>query len=179
MSMFNRDLFGLSIDRPGSRTLPAPFRGGRVPFVDRLDHKFQAFYRSQLRGVRRHRVRSTALHARLVAWSDDNDLASLGFRGIRREMELIGHRRFLSNGVWFDDVAFVEDVPEIGDTLPEIRSDPIKTVPTALKIEPKIMIERIDAALAELLAIRRQVDAMQDAASPHLAAEQILAGRVA
>jgi hypothetical protein len=144
--------------------------------VHRLDPKFEAFYRSQLRGVRRHRIRSTALHARLVAWADANDLPSLGFRAIRAEMETIGHRRLLSNGVWFDDVAFAEDVPEISDTLPAMPVGERQRPRLVRPADAAVTIERIDAALAELLAIRRGVQAMEEAASPAEAAARIVGG---
>ena len=177
--MFDRDLFGSRIKSRQSSTLPALFRSRKGELIARLDPKFEAFYRAELRGVRRYRVRSTALHARLVTWADANDVASLGFRGVRREMELIGHRRFLSDGVWYDDVAFAEDVPEIGDTLPAVpaqaRLDPPKGVHTVHPLaEPHGVLGRIDAALAELLAIRREVEAMQAAAAPPLPAAAIV-----
>jgi len=146
---------------------------------EHLDPKFEAFYRAELRGVRRHRVRSTALHERLVAWSDAQDVAALGFKGIRREMELIGHRRLLSNGVWFDDVAFAEDVPGVEDTLPPLIRSARRTPGRGGQAvynpgEPANMLRRIDVALAELLSIRREVEAMQAGTDVHIAAEQIL-----
>jgi hypothetical protein len=172
--MFNGDLFGVPEKQARAPMLPALFRPRKGALVERLDPKFEAFYRSQLRGVRRHRVRSTALHARLVAWADANDLPSLGFRAIRSEMEAIGHRRLLSNGVWFDDVAFAEDVPEIGDTLPTLPAGERRRPSLVRPADAAVTIERIDAALAELLAIRRSVQAMQDVTAPAEAAARIV-----
>lgn len=151
--------------------LPEPFRSEGSSKGAALPEPFAAFYQAELRFVRGRRLRASVLRERFVVWAAANDQPHLSYRALATAMALLGHRRFRSNQVQYDDVAFATDVPELASNMPQ---------PIAWPAKPRdgtSLLEQVDAALSSLLTVRRAIEAAGAAEAPHRAAELIVARR--
>ena len=110
---------------------------------------FEAFYRTELRFRAGRRVSSASLAERYAAWAKGKDAQSLNARQIKRAMESIGHRHGKSNGIYYADAAWSDELPGLKDNFPP--AGPI--APDALPA----VVERLDAIMAELRHLRSEV----------------------
>lgn len=128
-------------------TLPTSFRDrseleGRV-LRGPVPPDFEVFYRASLRFRPGARIRAMDLKQRHQEWALANGAPSLSLPKLRRAMVNIGHRHMNSNGVFYCDVAFAEDLPRVADNFP-----------TMLEIVPTQLVQRVDAMIGELAALR-------------------------
>jgi uncharacterized protein YukJ len=103
---------------------------------------FEAFYREQLRYCAGRRIRSEDLANRYRQWAEARHAAWPGQKAICRAMVNVGHRHLRSNVIYYADVDFAENVPELADNFP---------------VGGIGLAARIDAVMNELVAIREKV----------------------
>lgn len=111
---------------------------------------FEAFYRAMLRYRTGLRVRSSDLAQRYAEWAAEQHGSSLNLREIKQAMASIGHRALKSNGIWYLDVGFADALPGVADNFPLV---------IATGSDVAGLVERLDAVMAELVAIRAKVAA--------------------
>jgi hypothetical protein len=105
---------------------------------------FEDFYRARLRFVPGARIRTLHIADMYRAWAAQNRKPSLSLKKLKRAMSNIGHRAIESHGMFYGDVGFAADHPDLTDNFP-----------TLAPMEAAVILERIDAAIAELGSVRR------------------------
>ncbi len=115
--------------------------------ASRIDLHFSEFYRSRLRRLPQARVRSSALLEAYHVWAEEAGADSIGFRDLRRLMRERGHGHFYSNGATYRDVV----VASAGTA--DVPIDDANVIAARLDRDERL-VARIDAAIAELSAVR-------------------------
>jgi hypothetical protein len=110
---------------------------------------FEAFYRAELRFRAGRRISSADLGRRYAAWAQGQDAQSLNARQIKRAMENIGHRHRKSNGIYYADAAWSDELPGLEDNFPPAGPIAPDQVPA--------VVQRLDAIMAELRHLRSEV----------------------
>ncbi|RZF65871.1 hypothetical protein EWE75_04255 [Sphingomonas populi] len=150
----------------------APLQLEGVPLPEPLPSFFERFYRTNLRRITGARIRSSDLMRAYQSWALANGECSINYLMLARLMAATGHRKVTSNGVHFTDVGFVADHAQVTDTLPSpfVGSLPPVASRRSRKKSPDL-IAKVDAALLDLLEIRKALSALAEPSEPHLAVQ--------
>ena len=103
--------------------VPTPFQVEGALLPNGIPNHFERFYRETLRRVVGARLRSSPVQAAYMTWADREDAQSISYHQLRRYMLALGHRHVKSNGIFYRDVAFAIDVPEVADTFAIVPLD--------------------------------------------------------
>lgn len=120
--------------------------------ASRTDLHFSEFYRAQLRRRPTAKLRSSVLLDAYLSWAQEVGGDGINFRDLRRLMRERGHGHFYSNGAQYRDVVLVE----AGQPDDLARDGPGADVAARLDRDER-MLQRVDAALGELTAIRAMI----------------------
>lgn len=120
--------------------------------ASRTDLHFSEFYRARLRRRPTAKLRSSALLDAYLSWAQEFGGDGINFRDLRRLMRERGHGHFYSNGAQYRDVVLVE----VGHPDDQARDGVGADVAARLDRDER-MLERVDAAIGELTAIRSMI----------------------
>lgn len=152
--------------------LIAPFQPEGATLPEPLPLSFERFYRSDLRKILGSRIRSSDLMMAYQSWSLTNGQCSMNYMMLARCMAATGHRKVTSNGVHYVDVGFARDHADVADALPSpfVGSLPPVVSRRNRRRQPDL-IAKVDAALLDLLEIRKALSALAEPSQPHLAVQ--------
>lgn len=135
----------------GEANLPSSFRVEGRRLRGPVPADFEEFYRANLRYRTGRRVRAMDLAGRYQAWAEQRGAQSIHLKAMRCAMVNIGHRHIKSNGMFYEDVAFADELPGTADNYPAAGLVEAEQSPD--------IIRRLDAVMTELSNIRSQVRA--------------------
>lgn len=158
-------------------TLPQLFRDAADPSADDPRARFADFYRDHLRFRTGRRLNATKLRDSYLAWATEHRQPAISFKVLRELMTAVGHKRRISDGVQYLDVAFAEAWDDDADVLPLLTlAEPAKVRRRKRRDVTDFdrTITQIDTALASLLDARRAIEALRASEQPHVAASRIV-----
>jgi hypothetical protein len=98
-------------------SLQLPSKRGRM-LSGPVPADFEAYYREHLRWRSGRRIGVIRLRERYQAWAIEAEAQSLSLKQLKKAMIAVGHRHATSNGTYYFDVEFADQLPDVPDNFP-------------------------------------------------------------